>query len=73
MEKFHCLVDSSFNLLKASERNQTEIQNAIQELNEKSRILEKASENIENRVYSAMAKSSNDSAEHIANPKTSLI
>ncbi|MEZ8342455.1 hypothetical protein AB6D05_10145 [Vibrio cyclitrophicus] len=67
MEKFHCLVDSSFNLLKASEKNQTEIQNAIKILNGKSNALERTSENIEKRVSNAIVKSSNESSELIAN------
>ncbi|CAK2015943.1 conserved hypothetical protein [Vibrio crassostreae] len=66
MEKFHCLVDSSFNLLKASERNQAELKIAIKDLYEKSNYLEKASENIENKISREMVKSSNKSAKFIA-------
>ena len=65
MEKFHCLVDSSFNLLKASERNQAELQIAIKDLYEKSNDLEKASENIEIKITKEMVKSSNKSAKFI--------
>lgn len=65
MEKFHCLVDSSFNLLKASERNQSELQGAIQTLESSSRTLIKTSQDIECKVASAVATSSRESAEYI--------
>ncbi|CAM3242249.1 hypothetical protein [Moritella viscosa] len=66
MEKFNCLVDSSFNLLKASERNQAELQIAIKDLDEKSNDLEKTAENIEIKISREMIKSSNKSAKFIA-------
>ncbi|HCR98536.1 MULTISPECIES: hypothetical protein [Halomonas] len=66
MEKFHCLVDSSFNLLKASERNQSELQGAIQKIENSSKNLNRTSQDIESRVARAMNNASHDSAEYIA-------
>lgn len=65
MEKFNCLVDSTFNLLKASEKNQSEIEGAIQGLEKSSNTLRGVSQNIESRVYSAVDASSRKSAEYI--------
>lgn len=66
MEKFHCLVDSTFNLLKASEKNQSEIQGVLQALEGGSNTLNNISRNIESRVSSAVTASSREAAEYIS-------
>lgn len=66
MEKFHCLVDSTFNLLKASEKNQSGVEGAIEELERSSDTLKSTSRNIESRVSSAVSASSRESAEFIS-------
>ncbi len=66
MEKFHCLVDSSFNLLKASEKNQSEIGNVIKGLEKSSNALNNTSRNIESRISSAIKASSRESARYIS-------
>lgn len=58
MDKFNFLIDSSFNLLKASEKNEKNLKTAIQKLNV-------TSENIESRISDAVTKSSNDTAQYI--------
>ena len=65
MEKFHCLVDSSFNLLKASERNQSELQGAIKEIDSSTKSLNRTAQDIENRVASAVTASSREATEYI--------
>ncbi|MBB1488765.1 hypothetical protein [Oceanospirillum sediminis] len=65
MEKFHCLVDSSFNLLKASERNQSELQGAIKEIESSTKSLNSTAQDIESRVASAVTASSREATEYI--------
>jgi hypothetical protein len=66
MEKFNCLVDSSFNLLNASEKSQSKLEDTIKSLEHNSEVLNKTSKNIETKVSSAVSDSSRKAAEYIS-------
>jgi hypothetical protein len=67
MDKFHFLVDSSFNLLKASENSQEELKQLISDVYHKTKFLEETSKNIEDRISHAVNISSKASTEKIVN------
>lgn len=66
MEKFNCLVDSSFNLLNASEKSQSKLESTIKSLERNSEVLNTTSKNIERIVLDAVRETSRESAKNIS-------
>ena len=66
MEKFNFLVDSTFNLLQASEKNETKLSETIQKINSNIESLETNTNNFDRQISQSLEKHSKITAQSIS-------